>query len=478
MKIKAIAAAFAVLVSAACGDAIKKENTPSEPEEEQLKEYTSEEVRDALVRIYNATKGALWTKSKGWCTDADISTWQGITCDGDGCVTAINLASNNLDGTLPDVFDRFPRLKTLRLDDNEIRGQVPHTLALLKTDGFSANLAYNRFSTTTLKVPDYRIETVSAALKVHPCNNEAFQLFVDSNRDGLGTFHKDGEVKVIHKAEGCDGFDLVFIGDGFDRDENTVGGTLDHWLDVAVEAHFKIHPYPALYKYFNIYFIYNYSPAKGVSLRSSSVNSRFHYTQPSYDSPHVGFDYSACRNFIKTALKRDLKEYGTVVVIPNVTQNAIWGGVEMRRDTRAYCFCPPRATSFRQLVQHESGGHGVGRVIDEYTGNLVLEEGDDPSADKVNADIEKDPTKVKWARFIADERYKDEDLGVFEGCLKYKKGVYRPSYRSVLNSGSLRNEYYNVPSRANIYKSVLECALGSSFKFDYETFVQWDLANR
>ena len=93
--------------------------------------------------------------------------------------------------------------------------------------------------------------------------------------------------------------------------------------------------------------------------------------------------------------------------------------------------------------------------------------------------MEPDPGKVKWAQFLSDPRYADEELGVYEGGRGHKEGVFRPSKTSMMNRSRIRTNKYNAPSRANIYKIVMRRAFPpdceTPFVWDYETFVKWDL---
>ncbi|MBQ7640695.1 MAG: hypothetical protein IJS91_06895 [Bacteroidales bacterium] len=456
------------------------ENEPSEPSGPEVKEYTEEEVRSALMNLYEATRGSGWVSNDGWCTDAPLNDWFGITADEGGVVRKIELRGNGLKGTLPDIFDRFPKLELLRLDDNYLSGPLPQTFRQIATDNFTAYLSGNTFETTTLRVPEARIEPLSTALRVYPSNNPSFRIFVDSDRDGKGEYYSDGQVEVVHKAEEGKGYDLIIIGDGFDKDENSIDGTAAYWLRIAAQAHFDIDPMDKLYKYFNVYIIYNWSPVRGISLGTDRINSRFHYCQADLNNGAVTFDFVSCKKFIEDALGRPIMDGAAVCVVPNCTQNAIVGGIEYRKATAAYAFCPIRATVFRQLVRHECVGHAIGRLIDEYSGSGIYHAGDaNPVASAPNGDIVSDPSRVKWAQFLSDSRYKNEDLGIFEGCKAYKSGVYRPSYKSMMNGSSLRNEFFNAPSRASIYKYVMSAAFGESvFNFDYETFVEWDMSGK
>ena len=446
----------------------------------EKKEYSAEEVRAALIRIYESTGGEKWKENASWCSESSIGEWYGVTVDVYGAVTAISLPSNNLKGVLPDVFDRFPKLQTLRLNGNSLSGELPQTLKDIETEGFLAYLSENSFETTTFKVPEERIEAVSISMKVYPSSNPAFRLFVDSDKDGKGKYYKDGEVEVVHKAEEGKGYDLIIIGDGFDKEENSVDGTAAYWLRIAADAHFEIDPMDKLYKYFNVYIIYNWSPVRGISLGDNRINSRFHYCQGDLSNVYVTFDFVPCKTFIENALGRSLVQGAAVCVVPNCTQNAIVGGVEYRKSTASYAFCPTRASAFRTLVRHESSGHAIGHLTDEYSGSGVYLAGDtNPVASAPNGDITSDPAKVKWAWFLSDDRYKGEDLGIFEGCKNYKSGVFRPSYKSMMNGGNLRNEFFNAPSRASIYQRVMSVAYGEdSFNFDYETFARWDMEGK
>ena len=74
----------------------------------------------ALVALYDATAGAQWTTSTNWKGDEALSTWHGVTTDGDGRVTALALNDNGLDGTLPSALGDLSALETL-----ELGGQRP-----------------------------------------------------------------------------------------------------------------------------------------------------------------------------------------------------------------------------------------------------------------------------------------------------------------------------------------------------------------
>ena len=80
-----------------------------------------------------------------------------------------------------------------------------------------------------------------------------------------------------------------------------------------------------------------------------------------------------------------------------------------------------------------------------------------------------------WAKFIADEDYQYDGLGVFEGACLYTTGAYRATEESMMyhNEGP-----FNAPSREAIYYHLHKLAYGNSWQYDYDAFKQYDAVNR
>ena len=80
--------------------------------------------------VYVATRGPAWTNSFGWLTDAHLSEWFGITCNGTDII-GIDLHSNNLNGTLTDSISQLVALQTLDLSNNQLTGELPSSWSAL-----------------------------------------------------------------------------------------------------------------------------------------------------------------------------------------------------------------------------------------------------------------------------------------------------------------------------------------------------------
>jgi hypothetical protein len=75
-----------------------------------------------LVRLYNATNGANWTNK--WILTTPINTWYGVTLNTNGCVLRLELETNNLEGTLPNL--NMPNLEGIFMIENKLSGTIPN----------------------------------------------------------------------------------------------------------------------------------------------------------------------------------------------------------------------------------------------------------------------------------------------------------------------------------------------------------------
>ena len=87
--------------------------------------------RAALEALYNATGGANWTNNTNWLTNAPVGQWYGVTTDGNGWVTELNLTRNQLKGEIPPELANLTNLKVLALGGNQLTGTIPTWLGSL-----------------------------------------------------------------------------------------------------------------------------------------------------------------------------------------------------------------------------------------------------------------------------------------------------------------------------------------------------------
>ena len=88
---------------------------------------------DILVAIYEATNGPNWVNNDNWLTDAPLHEWFGIGTDGDGQVTGLYLAYNNLQGKIPTAIGGLSSLRNLDLTTNlHLHGPLPEEFFQLR----------------------------------------------------------------------------------------------------------------------------------------------------------------------------------------------------------------------------------------------------------------------------------------------------------------------------------------------------------
>ncbi len=91
----------------------------------------SAEDRAVLVELYDALGGDNWRDNSNWKSDASISEWYGVSIDGDGRVSRLDLHSNQLVGEIPTEVADLSGLRLLHLRSNELVGEIPEELGSL-----------------------------------------------------------------------------------------------------------------------------------------------------------------------------------------------------------------------------------------------------------------------------------------------------------------------------------------------------------
>ena len=278
------------------------------------------------------------------------------------------------------------------------------------------------------------------------------------------------------------GINIVLLGDGYNAKDIADGDYLKH-IKQEVEHFFGIEPYKTYRDYFNVYTAVPLSTETGVGTVNTIRYNRFSTTF----TGGVGLkaDYDEIFSYAlgaPTVNKDNLKET-LIIIVPNSTD---YGGIcQMWPDGSAIAFCPLSTYGYpldtRGVVQHEAGGHGFGKLGDEYIYHNafidacsctccghVMEFNNAKSLGWYdNLSLTGKMHNVGWSHLIFDDRYSDI-VDIYEGGYMHNRGVFRSEQNSCMNNDI---PYYSTISRESIVKRIKRYA-GETFSF--EEFVKYD----
>ena len=281
------------------------------------------------------------------------------------------------------------------------------------------------------------------------------------------------------------GINLVFLGDGYDAKDISEGKYMKDMQD-QVENFFGIEPYKTYRNYFNVYTAIAVSPETGIGTINTIRYAKFETTY----TGGVGLrcDYDAVFDYaqkVPTVTKDNLKE-SLIIMVPNSTD---YGGIcQMWEDGSAIAFCPLSTYGYpldtRGVIQHEAGGHGFGKLGDEYIyHNAFIDFCQCTCCGHVyefniakslgwyeNLSLTGKMHEVPWSQLIFDEKYSDF-VDIFEGGYMHSRGVFRSEQNSCMNNDI---PYYSTISRMAIVKRIKQYA-GETFT--YEDFKAKDVVS-
>ena len=278
------------------------------------------------------------------------------------------------------------------------------------------------------------------------------------------------------------GINIVLLGDGFSAKDIASGKYLND-IKQEVEYFFGIEPYKTYRDYFNVYTAIPLSTESGVGTVNTIRYNRFNTTftggvglKADYDEV---FDYALGA---PTVNKGNLNQT-LIIMVPNSTD---YGGIcQMWEDGSAIAFCPKSTYGYpldtRGVIQHEAGGHGFGKLGDEYIyHNAFIDACDCSCCGHVlefngakslgwydNLELTGKMHSVGWSHLIFDDRYSDI-VDIYEGGYMHNRGVFRSEPNSCMNNDI---PYYSTISRESIVKRIKAYA-GETYSF--EDFVKND----
>ena len=293
--------------------------------------------------------------------------------------------------------------------------------------------------------------------------------------------YSDGGVTALQEATTGPGIDIVFIGDGYDAKDIAKGTFLTN-AQKGCSSFFDLEPYNTYKEYFNVYAVTCQSDDSGIGTVNTVIDTKFgsYFTQNRILPPAA----EPCFEWAKKANpSMDLTRSLTILLMNTSTYEGV---TMMYGDGSAIACCPVSTNAypydFRGIVQHEAGGHGFGKLGDEYIYHNAFIQTcnclccDHPSGDNdtnstygrmkskgwfKNLSMSSDNKLVPWSHLIYNPDYSDY-VDIFEGGYMHTRGVYRSEATSCMNNNI---PYYSAISRQAIVERIKYCA-GEEFTLE------------
>ena len=300
-------------------------------------------------------------------------------------------------------------------------------------------------------------------------------------------YDEDGQTQ-LQKATKGKGINIVFVGDGYDAEDIATGSFFEDMKE-GMEYFFAVEPYKTYKEYFNVYADFAMSYESGVC---SNVNiwrqTKFGTTYSSGANGRLGIKDIDVFNYVlndvaNSAITDANVNQSLIICVPN--DDAYEGVTAMYSSGAAIAFVPHSRydypNDYRGLIQHEAGGHGFGKLGDEYIYHreniwncpcVCCAHAEHVAADKTlgwyrNLSLNGRYKEIDWTHLIFDSRYGDI-VDIYEGAYMHGQGIYRSEVNSCMNNNV---PYYSTISRQAIVERIMEYSGGT---FDFETFVSKD----
>ena len=188
-----------------------------------VKTEDEDDLREALIKLYQSTNGDNWFQNFMWCSDAPVTEWDGISKISDD-EYKIELSNNNLIGVIDQTFPNNIKLE-LRVSGNQLTSlNVSGCTALVKLEcEYNHLTSLNVSSCTSLKSLFFNDNSHLTSLNVFGCtalenmecyNTHLTSLNVSSCTSLKSLFFNDNSQLTTLNVSDCTSLEeLEFFGD-------------------------------------------------------------------------------------------------------------------------------------------------------------------------------------------------------------------------------------------------------------------------
>lgn len=308
--------------------------------------------------------------------------------------------------------------------------------------------------------------------------------------------YSTGDVIVYQKMRENHPVTLVVTGDGFTTNELAPNGLFEISARNALDCLFSVEPYKSYREYFNVYILPTVSEETGAgNTDTGKMRDTFFKTSwgNNYSDMQVK-DYNEVFNFVSTTCPDIIENKTTIEKVPVflLVNDSRYGGIcWIWNNGLSYAIIPLTEGNlqwsadssigvsigdWKNVFVHEGGGHGFGKLLDEYHYNdspnytaesIESQAWEVPLGLNLTTDFNNDKGNVYWKHLLNDSRY--PRTGFFEGGMGYKSGLWHSEIISCMDDNRL---YFNTISRQLIVERIKTIADES---FSLEEFFAKDI---
>ena len=369
--------------------------------------------------------------------------------------------------------------------------------------------------------------------RLHNISASSWSESVIENIDGFDD--PENGIVVLQEASKGKGTDIIIMGDGFSKTHFGKGGNYEKIMSQTYEDFFSVEPYASLKDYFNVYYInavseddHDARPLSNGAIQGDA-NTVF-ATKFKQNSTSITGDDNTALSYATQVIRHKGGRGGTacndeneinlrsnsslMIIMVNVACHA--GTCSIAYTNRndycqeyavAYCALSTSMDKRRLTLLHEAGGHGFGKLGDEYDGEFIKsfstgkwndlnnlhnwglhrninehwtaeEKADGWSVDF--RDTYTDESNVYWSELLSssyDYRH-TEGLGIYRGANTYDNLYCRPTQNSLMRSQFQENgQFFNAISRWAIWYRLMkmtESTNATNFKSSLNEFIRFD----
>lgn len=365
--------------------------------------------------------------------------------------------------------------------------EISYTLELSDNSAFSGTdgklLKVYNAATTNFTIPELLKENTKYYWRVTSADTYQAKSLSSVFSFTTGTLggYVEGEYRIaLNNTLGANPNEIIFLGDGYTVADYVDGGKFDTDVQTGINAFFNVEPYKSYKGHFKIYKMAAYSQDSGVTQLDKAITKVTAFSTVFKGGSSMESDDEKIFEYATKipGMQDDNPYYSGIqgklqntLVILMVNQDRYAGTCWSWSDGKSIAICPvststSSGTNYRNIVNHEAGGHGFGRLADEYVTSANKDKTITDSERTnltnwqkygfyPNVDLTGDVLMIKWKHFAGKTGY--SVVGAFQGAYYFTYGVWRPETSSCM----IFNEpYYNAPSRENMVKRILRTAAG------------------